>query len=147
MSGTKTHEMDAQGRKLLKEIEEELPRTKLRDQDTYGNQEYERTAILERKVMLLLAHLELAVCDNAAACPSTTYDQQHLGYTIWQISKPIPIRKTTGPEYLIPIRTSESPSLKPGGPQHPGSYTCYTVNIYLTAELDCIFVGELPKRE
>jgi len=131
MSGTKTHEMDAQGRKLLKEIEEELPRTKLRDQDTYGNQEYERTAILERKVMLLLAHLELA----------------HLGYTVWQISKPIPIRKTTGPEHLIPIRTSKSPSLEPGGPQHPGSYTCYTVNTYLTAELDCIFVGELPKKE
>ncbi|KAL2047622.1 hypothetical protein N7G274_000664 [Stereocaulon virgatum] len=131
MSSTKTHEMHAQGRKLLKEIVEELPRTKLRDQDTYGNQEYERTAILERKVMLLLAHLELA----------------HLGYTVWQISKPIPIRKTTGPEFLIPIRTSESPSLKPGGPQHPGSYTCYTVNTYLTAELDCIFVGELPKRE
>ena len=142
MSGTKTHEMDAQGTKLLKEIEEELPRTKLRDQDTYGNQEYERTATLERKVMLLLAHLKLSVCDNAAACPSTTYDQQHLGYTVWQISKSIPIRNTTGPGYIIPIRVSGSPCLNPGGPQQPGSYTYYSVPTRLTPELECIFLAK-----
>lgn len=73
MSGTTTNEINPQGKKLLKELEEELAHIKLCDQNTYGNRKYEQTAVLEAKVIPLLVNLGLAVCDDATAYPSATY--------------------------------------------------------------------------
>ena len=67
MSGTDTHELTPQGKELLKEIEKELPRTRLRDQDTHGNQEYEPNQMLNAKVMPLLMDLQLSVRDDTTA--------------------------------------------------------------------------------
>jgi len=67
MSGTETHEITPKGKELLKEIEKELPRTKLRDQDTSGNQEYEPNQMLDAKVMPLLVDLQLSVRDYTTA--------------------------------------------------------------------------------
>jgi hypothetical protein len=61
MSGTETYEIPPEGKELLKEIEKELPRTKLRDQDTSRNQEYEPNQMLDAKVMPLLVDLQLSV--------------------------------------------------------------------------------------
>ncbi len=61
MYGTATHEITPEGKELLKEIEKELPRTRLRDQDTSGNQEYEPNQMLDAKVMPLLVDLRLSV--------------------------------------------------------------------------------------
>lgn len=66
---------------------------------------------------------------------------------MWRIAKSKTIQNKTGLGYLIPIRVSGSPSLKPGGPQQPGWYTCYTVDTQLTPELDCIFVGKAKKKD
>lgn len=64
MSGTETHQINPKGKELLKEIEKELPRTKLRDQDTSGNREYEPNQMLDAKVMPLLVNLQLSVRDD-----------------------------------------------------------------------------------
>ena len=147
MSDIETHKINPQGKKLLEEVEKELSHIKLCDRDTLGNRKYEKNEMLDNTVMPLLANLGLDVCDDATAYPSATYYEQHLGYTAWHISNSIPIRNTTGPAYLIPIRISGSPCLNPGGPLQPGWYTCYTVETQLDPELDCIFVGTINKRD
>ncbi len=64
MSGTETHEITPKAKELLKEIEKELPRTKLRDQDTAGNREYKPNQMLDAKVRPLLINLQLSVRDD-----------------------------------------------------------------------------------
>jgi len=67
MSGTETHEITPKGKELLKEIEKELPRTKLRDQHASGNREYAPNQILDAKVMPLLVNLQLSVYKDITA--------------------------------------------------------------------------------
>lgn len=65
MSDTKNHEITSQeGKELLKQIEDELPRIKLRSQDNHGNQEYEPNEILAAKVRELLVNLHMSVRYN-----------------------------------------------------------------------------------
>lgn len=67
MSGTENCEISSKGRELLKEIEKELPRTRLRDQDTSGNQEYEPNQMLDAKVTPLLEDLQMSVRNDTTA--------------------------------------------------------------------------------
>ncbi|MCJ1258727.1 hypothetical protein MMC24_006560 [Lignoscripta atroalba] len=127
MSDFKNYEIDSQGKEMLKQIEDELPRLISRNHDSHGNREYEPNSILDAKVRPLLVNLQLS---------------QHLGYTVWRISNRITIQNKTGPGYLNPIRVSGSPSLNPGGQQQPGWYTYYPDDTELTPELDCIFVAK-----
>ncbi|KAL8668515.1 MAG: hypothetical protein Q9168_006855 [Polycauliona sp. 1 TL-2023] len=83
MSDIKNYEITSQeGKELLKQIEDELPRIKTRNQDSHGNREYEPNEILAAKVRELLKNLQLS----------------HLGYTVWRIMNPITIQNTTGPQ-------------------------------------------------
>ena len=81
MSGIETHEISPEGKELLKEIEKELPRTRLCDQDTSGNREYEPNQMLDAKVMPLLVYLQLSVRDDVIALPLRPLNSS----SIWDI--------------------------------------------------------------
>ena len=49
------------GKELLKQIEDEISRIKPRNQDSYGNREYELSELLDEKVRALLVNLQLSV--------------------------------------------------------------------------------------
>ena len=62
MSNIKNYEVTSQdGKELLKQIEIELSRSKLRGQDSHRNREYEPNEVLEEKVRALLINLQLTV--------------------------------------------------------------------------------------
>ena len=65
MSDTKKHEITSkEGKRLLKQIEKELPRIKLGPEDIRGNREYEPNKTLDDEVKQLLVHLQLGVRNN-----------------------------------------------------------------------------------
>ena len=62
MLDIKNYEITSQkGKELLKQIEDELPRIKSRNQDSHGNREYESNEVLDAKVRELLVNLQLSV--------------------------------------------------------------------------------------
>lgn len=89
MSDNENYEITSQkGKELLKQIEDELSRIKSRNQDGYGDREYEPNEILAGKVRELVVNLQLSVCYHTTTIHlqllslSSTSDIQCGGYRI-----------------------------------------------------------------
>lgn len=61
MSDVKTHEISQKGKKLVKDIGEELEKASLLSPDNFGNQEYKPNNELVTKVNQLKAELQINV--------------------------------------------------------------------------------------
>lgn len=145
MSAVKSMEIvSISGREILNELQRLLPEIGFILEN--GNRKYNQDERLAAKITSLLKDLKLDVCEDIINLYTQLINlQQHLGHTVWRISKPITIQVTSGPGYLIPISViSGNPSLTPGGQQKAGWYIYIPVVADLSPELDCIFVW--PKK-